>query len=988
MDKQVAYYVQGKDKTLYFTPGGMTLVLKRAQDSVGARGGTGDPGGPSSSSARGQAGDKHEAIPGLEKGEFEKMPSNRYVVKLDFSGANSGVRPEGRDKTAAVISYFRGGRENWHTAIPTYSEILYRDLWPGIDLVYSGTVDRLKYEFIVHPGADPSQIRLAYRGIEGMDLERNGRLRVATPLSDFYDDAPVAWQQKDGERKNIPIAYEVDHSEAAESHSYGFSIGEYDHAQTLVLDPAVFVFCGFIGGSAADDGYGIAVDMTGNVYVTGSTASDESTFPVTVGPDLTHNSPGLSGYPDAFVAKINPQGTALIYCGYIGGSKWDIGKSIAVDSGGNAFICGYTESTESTFPFVVGPDLTFNGITDAFVAKLSPTGTNLVYCGYIGGNTNDDAEGIAVDGTGNAYIAGLTYSSPPYFPVMVGPDLTPNGGMDGYVAKVNASGSGLVYCGFIGGSGSDAVRRIAVDSSGYAYISGETRSTEASFPVAGGPDLTFNGGVVDAFIAKVDVSGASLIYCGYLGGTDWDEGKGIAVDQAGNAYVTGFTSSSPAEGFPVIGGPDLTHNGLADAFVAKVNASGTGIGFCGYIGGASDDKGYGIALDPAGNVNVQGWTKSSQATFPVKLGPDLTHNGDADLFAARVDPSGSRLDYCSYIGGSLGEYGYALAVDQSGNAFVTGYIYDSGGTLSVVTGPDLSWNGDFDALVARIQYFDERVSRHAVGDFDGDGRDEAAVDFGTGGVWIYDGGAWTQLTPANPESLLAADVDGDTLDEILADQGANGLWLWNAGEWSQLSAVNGDGMAAGDVDADGAAEVVGDFAAVGLWLYNAGSWTQLSGVNADWALVRDLDGSGGAEIVGDFGVTGLWLWNADVWTQLSGVNADYAAFGDTNGTGGHELVGDFGATGLWLWGNGSWTQLSGLNADYLISADVDNSGDDEVIGDFGATGLWLWDSGVWTILSGLNADFIISANVDNDGDDEMVADFGPLGLWLWARTRS
>jgi acyl-CoA hydrolase len=475
-----------------------------------------------------------------------------------------------------------------------------------------------------------------------------------------------------------------------------------------VLDPALFVYAGYIGGSGRDVGLGIAVDSSGNAYVTGYTDSADATFPATVGPDLTYN----GGSTDAFVAKVNAAGTALVYCGYIGGSDEDVGAGIAVDSSGNAYVTGFTQSTDATFPATVGPDLTYNGgSTDAFVAKVNAAGTALVYCGYLGGAGEDFGYSIAVDSSGNAYVTGQTLSTEATFPVAVGPDLTFNGGSDAFVAKVNAAGTALVYCGYIGGSGFDIGRGIAVDSSGNAYVTGSTASTEATFPVAVGPDLTFNGGASpsDAFVAKVNAAGTALVYCGYIGGSGDDQGYGIAVDSSGNAFVTGSTSSTEVT-FPVTVGPDLTYNGGSyDAFVAKVNAAGTALVYCGYIGGSNDDVSYGIAVDSSGNAYVTGYTQSTEATFPVTVGPGLTFNGFTffgDAFVARVNAAGTALLYCGYIGGSGDDFGYGIAVDRSSNAYVTGSTDSTEATFPAKVGPDLTYNGGAnDAFVVKIPCF-------------------------------------------------------------------------------------------------------------------------------------------------------------------------------------------------------------------------------------------------------------------------------------------
>jgi hypothetical protein len=367
MDKQVAYYVQGKDKTIYFTPGGITFALMKPAQKKEA------PSRPTPvrsildlreerSKARdaGLKGEDAEPGHGVEDG------SERWAVKLDFVGADKSVNPVAQDKTGAVVSYFQGKPEEWRAGLPTYSKVVYPNLWPGIDLVYYGTVNKLKYEFIVHPGADPSIIWLTYRGVESVSVNGEGRLKVTTPVGGFTDDLPVAYQVIGGRRSDIKLAYKMDRqtkldgagdSSETEAFSYGFDVGNYDPSLPLVLDPAVLVYCGYIGGSSDDFGTGIALDASGNAYVTGETTSNEATFPETVGPDLIYN----AGYGDAFVAKVNAVGTALVYCGYIGGSSGEVGWGIAADGWGNAYVTGVTESTEATFPVTVGPDLTQNG---------------------------------------------------------------------------------------------------------------------------------------------------------------------------------------------------------------------------------------------------------------------------------------------------------------------------------------------------------------------------------------------------------------------------------------------------------------------------------------------------------------------------------------------------------------------------------------------------------------------------------------------------
>jgi hypothetical protein len=708
LDERVAFYVQGKDKAIYFTEGGVTFVLGKAA--------------PKKTPGRAE-----EMMPFGD----EPRQAERHVVKLDFIGADPDVRPAGEDKTEAVISYFKGNQKDWRTGLPTYGRIVYRNLWPGIDLAYWGTTDSLKYEFIVHPGADPSLVRLACRGASNLKVTGSGELEVETPLGGFKDGTPSAYQEEKGERIDIDISYDLDGLE------YGFRIGKYDRSKTLVLDPAILIYCGFVGGSGADVAFDIAVDNSGCAYITGYTASAQSKgFPVLAGPDVTYN----GGAYDVFVAKVNAAGTALVYCGYIGGAGDDFAYGIALDGSSCAYISGYTHSTEAEgFPVLVGPDLSHNGSYDAFVAKVDATGTALVYCGYIGGINVELASGIAVTSTGTAYVVGYTNSNEASFPVH--PGMNYNGGVyqgglyDAFVAKVAASGA-LAYCRYVGGTGDDYGGGIALDSGNNPIIVGDTSSDQTSFPRTSGP---VHQGLTDVFVAYIEVNSASLYYCRYIGGSSNDQGIGIAIDKSNNVYVTGDTGSSEAGGFPVKVGPGLAWKGGYDAFVAKLDFTLSSIAYCGYIGGAQADYGHDIAVDPAGNAYVVGYTASNATTdqFPAVGGPDLSFNGNNDAFVARVKSDGSGLVYCGYIGGSDVDHGYGIAVDTAGTAYVVGQTYSSEATFPETSGwassGFMSNQGIGDAFVAEIQYVMTK------NDFNGDGYGDILWrHYGTGknAVWF------------------------------------------------------------------------------------------------------------------------------------------------------------------------------------------------------------------------------------------------------------
>jgi hypothetical protein len=704
IDGPVSFSIQGAGETIYFAPDRVTFALSYSTKPRDKR-------------------EVRKLFPSLIQRHEEKIQKGvkRWAVKMDFVGARKDVKPEGLEETGTLISYFKGKPEEWKAGLPAYSKIRYRDLWPGIDLVYMGEVNKLKYEFIVHPGADPAQIRLACRGVERVEVTEEGRLRMTTPAGIFEDDIPVAYQEFEGNRKSIAMAYALeDRAEAerpeivspskgfpeetpeSQAYVYGFRVGEYDRSRTLVLDPTVIVYCGYIGGSSWDEGHDIAVDDSGNAYVSGSTYSDETTFPVKVGPDLVFNNDPDS-FTDGFVAKIHSSGTSLVYCGYIGGAGEDSCSGIAVDSSGNAYVTGNTGSSEDTFPVKVGPDLTYNGDGDVYVAKINSSGTNLVYCGYIGGPSGEAWPWIAVDGSGNAYVSGTTENTQATFPVTVGPDLTFNGGgRDAFVAKVNSSGKALVYCGYIGGAGDDDAGEVAVDNSGNAYVIGSTESSASTFPAVVGPDLVHNGGR-DAYVAKVKSSGKAFAYCGYIGGINEDIGLGIAVDGSGNAYVSGRTASKEAS-FPVKVGPDLSYNGGdLDAFVAKINSSGKALVYCGYIGGENYDVSHTMAVDESGNAYIMGITSSDESSFPVIGWPDMSDDGDSyPPYVAKVNSSGSSLVYCGYVGETSWGDICGVDIDSAGDAYFAGSTQSTEASFPVEVGPDLTFNGWIDAFALKV----------------------------------------------------------------------------------------------------------------------------------------------------------------------------------------------------------------------------------------------------------------------------------------------
>ncbi|MCR4409165.1 MAG: SBBP repeat-containing protein [Candidatus Saccharicenans sp.] len=697
LDPRVAFYLQGGDKNIYFGPEGLTITMASLKEKGGVSSSGGDS-GRQKADLQSRASDvsrKTDLTAGQEP-EFR-----RWTVRLDFVGANPATVIKPLKNTETRMSYFRGGPDGWFSALPTYSLIRYEELWPGVDLYLKGNTGQLKSEFVVSPGTDPSVIRLNYRGATEVRLNQKGQLEVSTPAGSFIDEAPVAFQLKNGRKVPVEVRFEIIEKTVGEnglvSCLHGFKIGEYDRAEPLFIDPAVLVYSGFIGGSYNDRALALAVDENGYVYLTGWTGSLD--FPVAVGPDLTYNGPSLG--TDAFVAKVHPSGSGLIYCGFLGGSNDDGGTGIAVDSAGNAYVCGYTKSGD--FPVYGGPytspGANISLMSDAFITKINASGTALVYSGYLGGSSTDIASSVAVDSSGRAHLCGTTESSD--FPTRIGPDTSHNGQKDAFVCRVAATGASLDWSGFIGGTADDVGSGLALDSGGNVYLTGYTTSTQGQlFPVKTGPYLTHKGGL-DAFLAKIAAAGNSITYCGYIGGTGDDYGAAVAVNASGEALVAGATGSQ--SGFPLLVGPDLTYNGGVDGFICRVNQSGNGLIYSGYVGGSLDDFGLAVAVDSQGIAYLAGATDSSD--FPVAGGPQSAYGGVRDAFLMAVKADGSGYYFSSFLGGADREEANAVAALGDGNCYLAGFTRSW--NFPVLVGPFLQPGGGVgqlaeDAFVSRI----------------------------------------------------------------------------------------------------------------------------------------------------------------------------------------------------------------------------------------------------------------------------------------------
>ena len=602
------------------------------------------------------------------------------TVRLRFPGSKRRPTLEAGEPLPGHVNFLLGrDSATWKTNLPIFGAVTYRQLYPGIDMTYSHASGQLKSEFVVAPGADPGVIQMRYEGLTAR-LDLDGALLLSGQAGELRENAPVLYQQMGTMRVPVSGGFRI-HVDG----SVGFRTGDYNRSQPLVIDP-ILTSSTYLGGSGQNSVTGVAVDSAGNMYVAGWT--DALNFPTV---NAFHAQSG--GGVDAFVAKLGPGGNSLLYCTYLGGSGDDRAFAIAVDTAGSAYVTGWTGS--SNFPTVNPRQVTRAGGRDAFVAKLGPTGSAFFYSTFLGGNGNDSGNGIAVDSSGSAYVAGDTAST--NFPTVSPYQSSLRGVQNAFVAKLSASGS-LAYATYLGGNGSDHGAGIAIDATGNAYVTGST--TSSNFPTAAAFQPASGGGQ-DAFISKLGPSGNTLIYGTYLGGSGGiagapEGGQAIAVDAAGSAYVAGVTSS---RNFPVTAGAlQSAHaGGGQDAFVVKLNPAGSALVYATYLGGSSIDIANGIAVDFVGQAYVTGYTGSMDylTARPLQAG----NAGLYDAFLAKLNPAGTALVFSTYLGGSGIDAANAVAVDSLGNAYVAGQSLSSDFPLQH---PVQTTTAGFSGFIAKI----------------------------------------------------------------------------------------------------------------------------------------------------------------------------------------------------------------------------------------------------------------------------------------------
>ncbi len=906
-DSEVKYLARGKGYTLFVTPTETVLTVRQSgkDDNAAAK-------------LKGQALSSAKATASSLKGR---------VVRTQLEGANCTTVLHGEGELSAPTNYFVGNDPTkWHTAT-NYERVRCESVYPGVDLLYYGNQHELEYDFELAPGADPKQIAFRYSGVQGLHVESDGTLVLRLKGGQLRQHPPVAYQVIDGERREVRSRYLVKGKRRV-----GFVLGDYDASQKLIIDP-VLSYSTYLGGNGTDLSNAVAVDSQGNAYVTGRTNSTD--FP-------TRNQYQINQLDyDAFVTKLNPNtsgAASLLYSTYLGGSSADFGNSIAVDSSGNAYVAGTTQSTN--FP-TRNQYQTNQAGGDAFVTKLNTNvggSASLVYSTYLGGNDDDSGTGIAADRVGNVYVTGATKST--NFPIRNQYQMN-QGGQDIYVTKLktNAGGSAsLLYSTYLGGGTDDYSGGIAVDSSGNAYVTGGTTST--NFPTRNAYQVYGPGqGVNNAIVTKLNpnVSGAaSLLYSTYLSGDGVDLGTGIAVDSRGNVYVTGYTGST---NFPLRNQYQTDQPSL-DAFVTKLDTEASGpasLLYSTYLGGGDVDFGYGIAVDGAGNVSVTGQTYSTNfpTLHPYQINSDCDGGQQSfDVFVTVLKTNGSgtgSLLYSTYLGSDMTDVGYGIAVDRARNAYVTG-------STDSVTFPTVNQyqtdriGGDAFVSKFRLALY---VPAPLRADFNGDGSSDILWQNNSTGartIWLMNGTAFSSsvslgIVVTSWKIVGSSDFNGDGQSDILWQNnlsGARTIWLMNGTTFSSnvpLGSVSTswDIVGAADFNSDGKPDILWQNSVTGarvIWLMNGtvfSSSVSLGTVATSWNIVGsgDFNGDSQTDILWQNNLSGarvIWLMNGTVFNSSVSLGTvatswDIGGAGDFNGDDKPDILWQNSVTGartIWL----------------------------------------------------------------------------------------
>jgi hypothetical protein len=699
-DSRVKFLSQGKGYSVFLTSGSMVLSLRPTELTHALE----TPALPASGgSEKGRS-----AVRQLEKAaRAQKVGATTLAINLVGGSTNPQVVGEGILPTK--VNYFIGrDPKKWHTNVLTYARIRYRNVYPGIDLVYYGNHRSLEYDFDLAPGADPTQIQFEAKGADALNLDSAGNLLLTKGTSQLRLRPPVLYQETKGTRAQVPGTY-VLHDRT----HVGFEVGKYDATKALVIDP-VLVYSTFLGGSGDDFSNGIAVDATGDAYVVGLT--DSVDFPLAT----------IGSYSPTqfrmFLTKLDATGSTLLFADYFGGtSGGDEASSVAVDSLGSPYVTGC--ATSSDFPVTAGAyQSTRAGSQDAFLAKFSPDGSSIIYSTYlggsnltnIGGSTTQTGYSVSVDAAGEAVIAGVTMATD--FPMKnpsqssASTDQFGDWGEYGFVTKFSASGASLVYSTYLSGATlstsasyctacfpDSEVLGVVTDSSGNAYVTGYTSTTD--FPVTAGAITTSYPGdslSTVGFVSKFSSSGA-MAYSTYLGGLTFSFLDAIAVDSTGSAYVTGYDSAN--DNFPIVTTSICDPSAAAcnGTIIAKLNPTGSSLLYSTFLGTSNNMVGQAIQVDANGDAFIVG----SDVQFDLSNPIEGYAGGGGDVVVAEIDPSATTVLMATFLGGQGWEAASGLALDSNGAAYVTGETQSLDFPVTESAFQTM-WGGQIDAFVSKI----------------------------------------------------------------------------------------------------------------------------------------------------------------------------------------------------------------------------------------------------------------------------------------------
>jgi len=652
-----------------------------------------------------------------------RYPMKSHALKFKFlATSNVGaqlIAPAGRINATPTLAspqsiepqgelswhnnYFLGNDSTkWAPNCRNYTNIVYRDVWNGIDIEWYEENGKLEFDFVVQPGADPSQIRMSCEGLTGELSPTDNELKLPTSLGELRTALPQVYQiSPGGSKSEVDAKFEIENK-----NEFGITLANgYQKEHTLRIDP--LIYSTFLGGNDFDGGTAIANDGNDGVFITGYTQS--TNFPVTPGVGQDFN----DGSYDGFVTHLNATGTQLLYSTYLGGGSDDYAEGIIAADNGDVVVAGSTFSPG--FPVTQNAlQTTYGGERDGFVTRINASGSQLIFSTFLGGSSNDVVFGIISDESDGYYLTGAT-SSPEFPTTPAAFDTSYNDSSDCFVVHLNGSGSQLIYSTFLGGGHAEGARAITSDNHGGVIVTGSTKSPD--FPVTHGCfDSTYNDTTTsslrdDCFITRLDSTGSHLIYSTYLGGSYSEEPYGVAGDGNGGCYIIGQTSSSD---FPVTPGAyDTTinvPNYLLSSFITHLDSSGASLDYSTFLGGSHGPQdygtwGFGIMASEDGSVIVAGSTSCTD--FPVT--PDAfqpNNNGMDDVYLCRLNSTGSQLLYSTYLGGESGEVGFGLAKDLHGGIFVTGYTgYQSDANFPVTPGAyDTTWNGSTDCFVVHFSF--------------------------------------------------------------------------------------------------------------------------------------------------------------------------------------------------------------------------------------------------------------------------------------------